>query len=730
MSTFPQETDRSGLVPGLRFGLQAFTLFLQPESKHVDGTFPNLDSKMNAWERAEGSPFPLGASWIAEESSFNFSLYSRHATTVHLLLYRKDDLVHPAREVKLNYLFNKSGPIWHCRIHCESSDDWAYYAYRVDGPAPQGGYDFHDFDFQKVLLDPFAKRVFFPESFSREAARRPGSNEGQAPLGILPNQFCEFDWQDDRISRHGSDLVIYEMHVRGFTKNPNSGVPETRQGTFLGVVDKIPYLVELGVTAVELMPVFQFDPDDGNYWGYMPLNFFSPHHAYSTNPSACNQRDEFRMMVKELHAVGIEVILDVVYNHTCEGDHRGPTYSWKGIDSSTAYMMTGNANTPYANHSGTGNTMHTANRAIRRMIVDSLRFWDSHMHVDGFRFDLASVFTRNSDGSINLDDPPIVSEIGTDSDLCDDRLIAEPWDADGQFQLGKKFPGQRWMQWNAHYRDTMQRFVRGDRGMVPDLMTRLYGSCDLFPDDLRHALQPSLSVNYITSHDGSTMYDLTAYNEKRNWANGHNNTDGAKEYSWDCGWEGDEETPSEILQIRKQQVRNFFCLLMLSNGTPMFRMGDEFLQTQRGNNNPYNQDNATSWLDWDRRVGHADIFEFVREMIAFRKSHPSISRSRFWRGDVRWYGTGHLVNMSSESRQLAYCLHGESQSDKDIYVMINAGSESIEFGIQEWAFEKWRLAVDTSCASLSELASRPESQCVVTPTWNSPARSVCVLVER
>ena len=507
-------------------------------------------------------------------------------------------------------------------------------------------------------------------------------------------------------------------------------MPETHQGTFLGVVDKIPYLVELGVTAVELMPVFQFDPGDGDYWGYMPLNFFAPHHAYATNTTACNQRDEFCTMVKALHAAGIEVILDVVYNHTCEGGHRGPTYCWKGIDSSTAYMMTGNPNAPYANHSGTGNTLHTANRAVRRMIVDSLRFWDSQMHVDGFRFDLASVFTRNSDGSINLDDPPIVSEIGTDSDLSDDRLIAEPWDADGQFQLGKKFPGQRWMQWNAHYRDTMQRFVRGDCGMVSDLMTRLYGSCDLFPDDLPHALQPQLSVNYITSHDGSTLYDLTAYNEKRNWANGNNNTDGALEYSWDCGWEGDDGTPSEILQLRKQQVRNFFCLLMLSNGTPMFRMGDEFLQTQRGNNNPYNQDNETSWLDWDRRSEHADIFNFVREVISFRKSHPSISRSRFWRGDVRWYGTGHLVDMSLESRQLAYCLHGESQDDADIYVMINAGRDSVEFGIQEWAFEKWRLAIDTSRTSLSELSDDPANQCVASPTWNVNARSICVLVER
>lgn len=687
---------------------------------------------MNEWERSEGSPFPIGVTRNAEKSALNFSLYSRHATAVHLLLYSPSDLVHPDREVVLDYLCNKSGPVWHCCVPISSdvpsNGDWVYYAYRVDGPPPQGGFDFHDFDFEKILLDPYAPGVFFPEAFSREAACRPGSNAGQAPLGVLPNQVSDFDWQDDGSPRHGHDLVIYEMHVRGFTKNTNSGVPEPNRGTFLGVVDKIPYLVDLGITAVELMPIFQFDPDDGNYWGYMPLNFFAPHHVYATNPLSCPQRDEFRVMVKALHAAGIEVILDVVFNHTCEGDDRGPIYSWKGIDSSSAYMMTGDAKSPYANHSGTGNTLHTANRAVRRMIVDSLRFWDAHMHVDGFRFDLASVFTRNSDGSINLDDPPIISEIGTDADLSDDRMIAEPWDADGEFQLGKKFPGQRWMQWNSHFRDTLQRFVRGDAGMVPDLMTRLYGSCDLFPDDLPHALQPSLSVNYITSHDGSTLYDLTAYNDKRNWANGHNNTDGANEFSWDCGWEGDDVVPPEVIRLRKQQVKNLICLLMLSNGTPMFRMGDEFLQTQGGNNNPYNQDDETSWLDWNRLSEHQDIHRFTRNMIAFRKAHPSISRSRFWRDDVRWYGTGHLVDLSSESKQLAYCLHGHSQDDTDLYVMINSAADEVAFGIQEGSVGAWKVAVDTSKPSPQDIAQGELTPSIKSQTIEVDARSIVILM--
>lgn len=680
----------------------------------------------NAWEQAEGSPFPLGVSWNPDRSALNFALYSRNATVVRVLLYSLDDLVHPAIEVELDYLKNKSGPIWHCRIPCHPPGDLAYYAYRVDGPDPTDGYDFHDFDFEKILLDPMALGVFFPEAFSREAACRPGSNAGQAPLGILPTQFCPFDWEDDHRPRHGHDLVIYEMHVRGFTMNPNSGVPESHRGTYLGVVDKIPYLVELGITAVELMPVFQFDPDDGNYWGYMPLNFFAPHHAYATDPVACHQHDEFRTMVKALHAAGIEVILDVVYNHTCEGDHHGPMYSWKGIDSSMAYMMTGNIDAPYANYSGTGNTLHTANRAIRRMIVDSLRFWDKHMHVDGFRFDLASVFTRNSDGSINLDDPPIVIEIGTDSDLSDNRLIAEPWDAGGEFQLGQKFPGQRWMQWNAHYRDTLQQFVRGDGGMVPDLMTRLYGSCDLFPDDLANALQPALSVNYVTSHDGSTLYDLTAYNHKRNWANGEENRDGSLEYRWNSGWEGDENVPVEVVRLRKQQAKNFVALLLLSNGTPMFRMGDEFLQTQGGNNNPYNQDNETSWLNWNRLGEHADMQRFVAKMIAFRRSHPSISRSRFWREDVKWYGTGHLVDMSPTSQQLAYCLHGASQNDTDLYVMINADSHSIDFGIHEGSPGSWHRIVDTSLPSPQEFAESPV-ETVQQAFYTVSGRSVVIL---
>ena len=318
------------------------------------------------------------------------------------------------------------------------------------------------------------------------------------------------------------------------------------------------------------------------------------------------------------------------------------------------------------------------------------------MHVDGFRFDLASVFTRNSDGSVNLDDPPIFAEIAGDPALADVRLIAEPWDAGGTFLLGRRFPGSLWMQWNSRYRDTLQRFVRGDAGLVGDLMSRLYGSSDLFPDDQSNALRPWQSVNYITSHDGFTLYDLVSYNRRHNEANGHENVDGANEFSHNCGVEGDANISAEVLRLRKQQVRNFACLLMLSNGTPMFRMGDEFLQTQGGNNNPYNQDNETSWLDWRRLQEHADVFRFFKEMIAFRKSHPSISRSHFWRDDVQWFGPDGPVDLSSASQTLAFHLSAEVMNEDDLYVLINGSNELAGFRVLRGSAGTWRKVIDTS----------------------------------
>lgn len=691
-------------------------------------TLPETAS--SRWASTEGLPFPLGPTRIEEEGAYNFALYSKHAQSVTLLLYTESDLVNPVLAYRFDYFKNKTGRVWHCRIPLVSMRGAAYYAYSIDGPAPNGRFEWHGFDRDKILLDPYAKSVFFPPAFDRLAAVRPGSNAGKAPLGVLTGDSEHFDWQGDhRLPRHEADTVIYELHVGGFTRNLNSGVREEARGTFAGLVEKIPYLKDLGITVVELMPVFQYDPSDGNYWGYMPLNFFSPHHGYLSDHTLKAQHNEFREMVKALHQADIEVVLDVVYNHTGEGDHTGPVYSYKGIDNSTYYLMADRPGAPYENFSGTGNTLNCANRYVRKMIMDSVRHWAQEMHVDGFRFDLASLFTRKVDGSVNANDVPLLSDMASDPDLAHLRLIAEPWDAAGVYQLGRAFPGIMACQWNGRYRDDLRRFVKGDPGMVPALMRRLYGSDDLFPDDRMNAYHPHQSVNYIASHDGFTLYDLVAYNQKRNWPNGHGNTDGTEEnHSWNCGWEGDDGVPPEVMKLRKQQIKNFCCLLFLSNGTPMFRAGDEFMHTQAGNNNPYNQDNEVGWIDWGRLRASPDMFRFFKRMIAFRKAHPSLARSRFWREDIRWYGVGHDADLAYDSRSLAFALHGRSQHDIDIYVMINAYWEELTFRIQEGATNTWRRVVDTSLESPLDFLEPGNESPLQSMDYRVQGRAVVVLV--
>src|SRR5579864_9081439 len=647
------------------------------------------------WEQAEGSPLPLGATWIEAEQAFNFAVHAEHAESVTLLLYTSADLLNPLLAYRFDFLCNKSGRIWHCRIPLREMGEARYYGYSVSGEAV---YYIHSFDPQKILLDPYATCVFFPPDFDRKLAMREGSNAGKAPLGLLPTPHPMFDWEGSHSPRHESDAIVYELHVRGFTKNSNSGVDAPRAGTYAGLAEKIPYLKELGITVVELMPIFQRDPQEGDYWGYMPLNFFAPHAQYAST-QADDPHLEFKEMVKAFHKAGIGVVLDVVYNHTCEGDHRGPIYSYKGLDSASYYMMSSDPTQPYANYSGTGNTLNFGRGHVRKMVMDSLRYWKREMHIDGFRFDLASVFSRNEDGSLNWGHAPIFAEIAADPELGKLRLIAEPWDT-GAYQLGRGFPGITWLQWNGRFRDDVRRFVKGDPGMVPELMRRLYGSDDLFPDSRADAYHAYQSVNYVTSHDGFTLYDLVSYNSKSNWANGHQNQDGMDDnYSWNCGHEGIEAVPPDVQALRRKQVKNFCCLLLLSNGTPMFRAGDEFLNTQFGNNNPYNQDNEIGWLDWNQLRSNEDIFQFFKNMIAFRKSHPSIMRSRFWREDVSWYGVGGATDLSNDSRSLAFCLHGASQSDDDLYVMINAYWETLDFELQEGTAQEWERIVDTSLPS-------------------------------
>ena len=676
----------------------------------------------------EGSPFPQGSTWIEAEQAYNFSLYSKHAEAVSLHFFRRDDVVQPALSLGLDPQSHKSGRFWHCRVPKARLQGIEFYAYSVSGPPPSGPLAWHSFDPPKMLLDPYAGSIYFPDAFDRRAAQSPGSNAGKAPLAVLGACEESAEPSERPRPRHEADAIIYELHVRGFTMHPSSGVDPARRGTFLGLVDKLPYLTALGVTVVELMPVFQCDPQEGSAWGYMPLSFFSPHIGYSTRRSdgMHQPQHEFRAMARAFHAAGIEVVLDVVYNHTCEGDEHGPDYCFKGIDNSTYYMVSDRGGDRYENFSGAGNTLHCANRQVRRLVLDSLRHWASE-GADGFRFDLASVFSRRLDGSINLDDPQLFSDIVADPGLVKLRLVAEPWDATVS-QLGKHLPGGAiWGQWNGRFRDDVRRFVRGDGGMVGALMQRLYGSDDLFSAALMRSGRPSQSVNFICAHDGFTLYDLVSYDRKHNQANGRGGSDGLDENdSWNCGWEGDAGLPQAVLALRRRQAKNLCCLLFLANGTPMVRAGDEFLQTQGGNNNPYNQDNATTWLDWDRAAVHADHARFFKLMVAFRKAHPSLCRSRFWRDDIHWHGVGARPDLSEGSHSLAFCLLGGSEQDDDLYVMINAWWQPLTFAFQGPAAAPWRRVVDTGRPSPDDFLEPGAELAAPGADYALQARSIAV----
>ncbi|MGC9965560.1 MAG: isoamylase [Syntrophobacteraceae bacterium] len=675
---------------------------------------------VDEWEKSEGTPWPLGVTWVESRKAFNFALYSRHAISVTLLLYTEQDPVNPVHQHAFDPILNKTGLIWHCMVRDEELHGAVFYAYRADGPYdPSKG---HRFDAQKVLLDPFAFSVYFPPKYSRSSASGSGPTDGMAPLGILIKDPESFDWETDSRPRHAHDLIVYELHVKGFTARPNSGVSPERRGTFAGLIEKIPHLKDLGITAVELLPVHQFDPQEGNYWGYMTLNFFAPSRHFARGEPA----REFREMVKSFHAAGIEVWLDVVYNHTSEAGEDGPTYSYRGIDNKSYYLNRQDTG-EYINDTGCGHTMNCAHPIVRALILSSLQHWAKNMHVDGFRFDLASIFTRTLDGSVNTLDPPLIAEIGLLGYMRDVRVVAEAWDI-GSYLLGRSFPGLMWRQWNGKFRDDVRAFVKGDAGMAGALIQRLYGSDDLFPEGPVEVYRPYQSVNFITAHDGFCLYDLVAYNEKHNEANGHNNTDGTNDnLSWNCGWEGDSGVAREVMALRRQQVKNFFCLLMLANGTPMFCAGDEFMNTQKGNNNPYNQDNEITWLDWDLLEQNRDMFRFFKCMIAFRKAHPTIGRDRYWREDVQWYGATAGVDLSRDSRVLAYFLRGSSLKGGDLYVMINAYWRDLAFTIQEGRSAEWRRVADTSLASPDDIADAGKGFPISGLQYPVKARSIVVL---
>jgi glycogen operon protein len=680
---------------------------------------------MHHWEDQEGSPRPMGVSFVASQQAYNFALYSKHANSVTLQLYQDDNTSQPFYSYLFKPLVNKSGRVWHCRLPAATVDDATYYAYQIDGSnQPEQG---HRFDPEKILLDPYARAVHFPADFERAAATLPGDNAGKAPLGCLHVESATNTPVDKPRPQHSHDTIIYELHVRGFTQHTSSAVEPDQRGTFSGLIKKIPYLKELGITVVELMPVFQFDPQENDYWGYMPLSFFALHNAYGQATSPSGLLDEFRAMVAAFHQADIEVILDVVYNHTGEGDETGPNYSFRGIDNTTYYLLE-NDRRHYRNDAGTGNVLHTANRYVRSMVLDSLRYWVTEMHVDGFRFDLASIFTRSSDGSVNLQDAPIISAIRSDPDLANVRLIAEAWDI-SSYQLGRNFPGISWQQWNGQFRDDVRRFIRGDSGLVNALIQRLYGSDDLFPDSLLASYHAYQSINFVTAHDGFTLYDQVAYNHKHNEINGHGDTDGTDyNYSWNCGWEGDSHVPDAVMQLRKRQIKNFCCLLMLANGTPMIRAGDEFMQTQSGNNNPYNQDNNINWLNWDLLQANEDSFRFFKQMVRFRKTHPSLGRSRFWREDVSWFGVAADVDRSHDSHSLAFYLNGASQDDQDIYVMINSGSNDLDFTVQTGTADSWLRVVDTALVSPHDVTEPGQEIALQNLHYKVRAHSVVVLL--
>ena len=541
----------------------------------------------------------------------------------------------------------------------------------------------------------------------------------------------DFDWEGDRpLGLPFTDLVIYEMHVRGFTRSPTSGVKFP--GTFAGLREKIPFLKELGINCVEPTPIFEFDeceidrrhPRTGerlfNYWGYNTLAFCAPKASYAASGRAGMQVDEFKSLVKELHKSGIEIILDVVFNHTAEGGEDGPTLSFRGLDNRTWYLLTPEGR--YLNFSGCGNTLNCNHPVVRNFVLDCLRWWVAEYHIDGFRFDLASILARDPNG-VALANPPLLEALAADPVLGTTKLIAEAWDAGGLYQVGS-FPAYgRWAEWNGRYRDCLRKFLKGDHGQVGEMTGRLVGSPDLYA-----GRGPSASINFVTCHDGFTLADLVSYNDKHNEDNGEDNRDGASDnYSWNCGVEGPTDDP-EVNALRQRQAKNFFCLLMLANGVPMFAAGDEFLRTQRGNNNPYNQDNETSWLDWSCIERHADFHRFAKRMIAFRKAHPSLGRPSFWCEDVRWYGVGRDIDLSFDSHSLAYCLHGASRDDCDLYVMINAYHEPLDFEIQESRPGGWRRAIDTGLDSPFDIAEPGEEAAVASLRYRVLPRSVVVLV--
>jgi isoamylase len=681
-------------------------------------------------EIRQGKGHPLGATVYPD--GVNFSVFSKSATAIEVLLFDGVDDPRPARIISLDPRQNRTYHYWHCFV--PGIEHGQLYAYRAAGPfeAELG----LRFDPQKVLLDPYGRSVAVPEKYDHRAGSRPGDNTSVAMKSVVVDPRT-YDWEGDVPLRQPfSRTVIYEMHSAGFTRHPSSGVAVEKRGTYAGLIEKIPYLQDLGVTAAELLPVFQFDEQDCpeglvNYWGYCPVSFFAPHHAYSSRRDPLGVLDEFRDMVKALHRAGIEVILDVVYNHTAEGSHEGPTFCFRGLENSVYYIL-GQDRSRYANYTGTGNTLNANQPIVRRLILDSLHYWVEEMHIDGFRFDLASILSRDESGR-PLENPPVLWDIESDPVLAGTKLIAEAWDAAGLYQVGT-FIGDSWKEWNGAFRDDVRRFVKGDSGSVSGLSSRLVGSPDLYGHQER---EPEQSINFVTCHDGFTLNDLVSYNRKHNEANGEDNRDGANDnLSWNCGGEGPTDDP-EVERLRNRQVKNFFTVTLLALGTPMLLMGDEVRRTQHGNNNAYCQDNEISWFDWALLDKHRDVHRFVKTLVDLRlrrelsREDPGLSLNQLLRqGEIRWHGVRlNQPDWSHDSHSLAATARG-FKGGYLLHLMLNAYWEPLAFELPLPEAPGWYRLVDTSLESPDDICDLPAAPIVEPSTYLVQPRSVVLLLSR
>ncbi len=677
-----------------------------------------------------GRSAPLGATVLPD--GVNFSVFSRGASGVELLLFDREDDARPTRVIPIDPAANRTYHYWH--VFLSGVRPGQTYGYRVHGGwDPANGMRFNP---TKVLLDPYGRAVVVPKNYSRDAARLDTDNAATAMKSVVAD-VSAYDWEGDApLQRPSSQTIIYEMHVRGFTRHPSSGVSEQTRGTYAGVIEKIPYLQQLGITAVELLPVFQFDAQDAppgrvNYWGYAPISFFAPHQGYSSRQDPLAPVNEFRDMVKALHRAGIEVILDVVFNHTAEGDHRGPTLSFRGLDNPTYYILEEDRSR-YANYSGTGNTLNANQPIVRRMILDSLRYWVEAMHVDGFRFDLASILERDESGHVMLS-PPVLLDIESDPTLAGAKLIAEAWDAAGLYQVGS-FIGDSWREWNGRFRDDVRSFFRGEEGVVERFADRLIGSPALYGHKQR---EPEESVNFVTCHDGFTLNDLVSYEGKHNEANGEDSRDGADDNrSWNCGVEGPTENP-DIDRLRTRQVKNFFTVTMLSAGMPMMLMGDEVRRTQGGNNNAYCQDNETSWFDWTLLAKRADVHRFVTLLNArrvLRDVEPERQRvalnQLIRQADITWHGVRlHEPDWRHYSHSVAFTARFAKER-VFFHVILNAYWEPLEFELSPVADggrHPWRRWIDTFLDSPHDIVDWERAPSVPGHSYRAEPRSVVVL---